>query len=169
MASQSPTSMDAIPINIRRASEADIPSILTLERRCATAGHWSEPQYWQLLGARDSCQGVVFVAERSGVESSQNQVLLGFLVARHLGPECELENIVVDPTVQRRGVGRQLLDALLVRARNAGSEAVFLEVRESNTAARRFYEQAGFQPTARRRGYYSAPSEDAIPYRRNLP
>lgn len=159
----------AISITIRPAAEADIPCILALERQSATAGHWSEAQYRQLLGDHDNHPGLVLVAERSGVESSQTQSILGFLVAQHLGPEWELENIVVEPAVQRKGLGRRLLEALLTRARDLHSEAVFLEVRESNAAARNFYEKAGFHPTGRRKGYYPDPPEDAILYGRNLP
>jgi ribosomal-protein-alanine N-acetyltransferase len=45
---------------------------------------------------------------------------------------------------------------------------VFLEVRESNAAARTLYENAGFEQTGRRRSYYTSPLEDAILYRRTL-
>jgi len=89
----------------------------------------------------------------------------GFLVARHLAPEWELENIVVAPSARRIGLGSRLLNALLANARETDSEAVFLEVRESNAAARSLYEKAGFEPTGRRKAYYTNPAEDAVLYR----
>lgn len=55
------------------------------------------------------------------------------------------------------------MEALLDEARQNG-EAVFLEVRESNMAARRLYEKLGFAETGRRRGYYANPPEDAVLY-----
>jgi len=79
-----------------------------------------------------------------------------------------LENIVVSPLFRREGIGRRLLEELLSRARESGGDALFLEVRESNTAARSLYEQAGFQLTGRRKNYYKDPREDGILYRRNL-
>ena len=91
--------------------------------------------------------------------------MLGFLVALHVAPEWELENIVVDPSARRRGVGKQLMDALLSAAHQTNCEAVFLEVRESNAAARTLYEKAGFEQTGRRKSYYNNPEEDAIMYR----
>jgi ribosomal-protein-alanine N-acetyltransferase len=94
--------------------------------------------------------------------------VLGFLVAQHLAPEWELENIVVAPAARRKGVGKRLIEWLLEEARGAQSESVFLEVRESNTIARALYETTGFQQVGRRKSYYSAPSEDAILYRWNL-
>ena len=63
---------------------------------------------------------------------SEDPSILGFLVAQHLAPEWELENIVVAPTARRKGLGKRLLDALLDAARETNSNSVFLEVRESN-------------------------------------
>ncbi len=39
---------------------------------------------------------------------------------------------------------------------------MFLEVRESNIAARNLYKRLGFLEAGRRRDYYPAPPEDAI-------
>ena len=50
----------------------------------------------------------------------------------------------------------------------AGVRALYLEVRESNSAARALYESLGFEQVGRRRGYYQYPSEDALLLRRDL-
>jgi ribosomal-protein-alanine acetyltransferase len=89
----------------------------------------------------------------------------GFVVAHLIGAECEIENIVVNPQSQRRGLGKILLDELLKRVQQAGCDAVFLEVRESNRAARAFYEKCGFREVGRRVKYYAQPQEDAVLYR----
>jgi ribosomal-protein-alanine N-acetyltransferase len=39
---------------------------------------------------------------------------------------------------------------------------IFLEVRESNQTARKFYESIGFQEIGRRRDYYKNPVESGI-------
>jgi ribosomal-protein-alanine acetyltransferase len=85
--------------------------------------------------------------------------------AQTLASECEIENIVVDAKWQRRAFGRKLLDELLNRIQQAGCGDVFLEVRESNMAARRLYERGGFLEVGRRAKYYSQPQEDAVTYR----
>lgn len=72
---------------------------------------------------------------------------------------------MVVPAARRKGLGRQLLDALLAAAHKTDSESVFLEVRESNAAARKFYNKAGFQQIGRRKSYYTDPPDDAILYR----
>ncbi len=92
------------------------------------------------------------------------KTLVGFLVARHVSGEWELENIVVAPEFRGRGLGSQLLRALVARVREVESRAVFLEVRESNAAARKLYQKAGFREAGRRRRYYADPAEDAVLY-----
>ncbi len=44
----------------------------------------------------------------------------------------------------------------------SGAEAMQLEVRASNGAAIGLYQRLGFVEQGRRKGYYSAPAEDAV-------
>ena len=158
-------------VNVRLATVADIPEIIELERRCGTAAHWSEEQYRSALpacgaGLTSRLVLVVDEARESPDETGSRgrSALAGFLVARHQGPEWELENIVVAPASRRRGLGSRLLEELLSRMQAIGSEFVHLEVRESNRGARGFYEEWGFRESGRRKGYYATPREDAILY-----
>jgi ribosomal-protein-alanine N-acetyltransferase len=152
--------------NIRPATSADIPGIIRLERQSATAGHWTEEQYRQAFH-RGGPPRLLLVVEASSSRpksGAEGPSLLGFLIAHHLAPEWELENLVVAPTARRKGLGKRLLEALLDAAHETKS-SVFLEVRESNAAARALYENAGFEQTGRRKSYYTSPLEDAILYR----
>lgn len=145
---------------VRKATIQDAAEMIRLERQCPTTTHWTEQQYLDLLAARhESPTRLALVAQEEG-----SSPLAGFLVARHLPPEWELENIVVAPEVRRAGIGKKLMDTLLVQARQTNSEAIFLEVRESNTAARNLYETLGFSETGRRKAYYNNPGEDAVLY-----
>ena len=137
---------------------------MRLERFSNTAAHWSEQQYESLIQANDpAVSKLALVAERQ-----EGSVILAFLIAKHVAPEWELENIVVDPQMQGKGIGTRLLDELLARAKQSNSDAVFLEVRESNTPARKLYQKLGFEETGRRKSYYSNPLEDAILYCKTL-
>jgi ribosomal-protein-alanine acetyltransferase len=137
--------------------------MMSLERQSPTAGHWTEELYRKAFQP-ESAARLLLVAEASDLDSgTQAPTILGFLVAHHLTPEWELENLVVAPTDRRKGLGKRLLKALLLTARETKS-SVFLEVRESNAAARALYESAGFKQTGRRHSYYKSPSEDAIVY-----
>jgi putative acetyltransferase len=53
---------------------------------------------------------------------------------------------------RRRGTGRQILDALLIAARERGYERVVLETTATWEDATAFYRRAGFQPVEERDG-----------------
>ena len=160
-------------LHIRPGTVADIPHILTLERQSATAGHWTEQQYRQAFQPESPARLLLVAAGASsppvlGLKAVQGSGIVGFLVAHHLAPEWELENIAVASSARRKGIGKRLLSALLAAARETNSDSVFLEVRQSNAAARTLYEKAGFELTGRRKSYYSDPVEDAVLYRMTL-
>lgn len=158
-------------LKIRPATADDIPLMIELERAVACAAHWTESQYAGLFSSGASqLQSLVLVAEvategTSGAPLATRASLLGFLVARQIAPEWELENIVVATSLRRKGIGKQLLKALLDAATETNSQAVFLEVRDSNHAARALYQKSGFRQVGRRNSYYRDPEEDAILYR----
>jgi ribosomal-protein-alanine acetyltransferase len=155
-------------LRVRQGSADDVSRILDMERESATAAHWSRQQYEGMLETSDpkSAERVVLIAgdETADVESE----IVGFLVARRVDVEWELENIVVANDMRRGGTGRLLLTELITLARAAGGCAIFLEVRESNQDARAFYRRMGFEEAGVRSGYYASPAENAILYRREL-
>lgn len=158
---------------IRKATADDIRAMMDLAAESATAAQWTEQQYRDLISPGANVHRLAIVAEGSLEQVADSRVpiqgILGFLIARLLTSDCELENIAVSPAVRRRGIGRQLLECLNRAASEANCESVFLEFRESNQTARAFYERVGFKPDGRRKSYYSNPSEDAILYRLQVP
>ena len=85
--------------------------------------------------------------------------IAGFAVSRITAPdERELLNLAVAPEFRRRGAGAGLVRSLVT----VTAVSVFLEVRESNRAARVFYKTLGFQEVGLRTEYYAAPPESAI-------
>jgi ribosomal-protein-alanine N-acetyltransferase len=157
---------------IRSATPDDIPFMMHLEQACPTAAHWSEQQYVQLFQAKASgperlvlaIKGMPDAAADEEGSSDQAEILRGFLVARRVASEWELENVVIASKARRKGFGRRLLEALMAHAVETHSDSVFLEVRESNGGARALYHRAGFVEIGRRKLYYANPAEDAILY-----
>ena len=83
----------------------------------------------------------------------------GFLVLRRTHPEeTEILNLAVDPAERRRGIA----SALLREALRRHSGVFYLEVRESNAAARALYRRCGFREAGVRPKYYEHPSEDGV-------
>lgn len=144
-------------LSIRPATSADLPAMTALERHAATAAHWSAERYEALFRAPDRDRVALVMQEESGLQ--------GFVIASVVGGEWEIENMAIAGPARRHGLGARLLGELLDLARAKGAEAVFLEVRESNRAARALYEKWAFQESGRRRRYYQDPEEDAIRYR----
>lgn len=102
------------------------------------------------------------------VAEAEKGRIVGYAVAWYVMDEGELANLAVAPSQQGRGIGRQLLDATIEDARARHVSHLYLEVRESNTKARRLYESCGFLEVTRRKGYYRSPVEDALILRRTL-
>jgi [ribosomal protein S18]-alanine N-acetyltransferase len=144
-------------MRIRRATPADIPVMMELEKRAATAAHWSLQQYEVAFSGETPTRLVLILEEDSGVQ--------GFITGRVLDEEWEIENVVVAGPARRRGFGTRLLGEFLELARARAAKAIFLEVRESNLAARKLYEKRAFVESGRRNRYYREPEEDAIAYR----
>jgi tRNA threonylcarbamoyladenosine biosynthesis protein TsaB len=94
--------------------------------------------------------------------------MTGFLVARLLPPQAELEIIAVNHRFQRRGLARKLFEELTYQLGQAGVTEVVLEVRASNQAALAFYRVQGFVETGRRPRYYADPVDDAVLMRLQL-
>lgn len=58
--------------------------------------------------------------------------------------DCWLEDLYVQESARRSGLGRALVDAALERARERGCRRIELDVNEDNSAARALYEACGF-------------------------
>ena len=88
----------------------------------------------------------------------------GFVALSSVLDEVSILSIAIDPQQQRQGLGQSLLQLALERARRAGAAKCLLEVRESNTAARRLYLQNGFVLDGVRKNYYPTVGgrEDAL-------
>lgn len=156
-AAPSPTS-DALPITLRRARVADVPAMATIE-----SGAFSDPwpaSAFQALMARDYVITTVAIDDRGAVR--------GYCVLLRASDEAEIANIATDPSVRRQGVARRLLTHALDIARAEEIQAVFLEVRVSNSAAQGLYGSLGFESVGRRKGYYQHPDEDALVLRCSL-
>lgn len=90
--------------------------------------------------------------------------LIGYAVVMTALDEAHLLNFAVAGGWQRRGVGAAFLQFLIARERDAQREMFYLEVRPSNVAGQRLYEQFGFKQLGVRRDYYPALTgrEDAL-------
>lgn len=76
--------------------------------------------------------------------------------------EAHITNVAVHPDYRQKNIGKSLMLEMINLAVQNGSTGMTLEVRPTNTAARRLYEQLGFEEKGRRKRYYTDNNEDAI-------
>lgn len=91
-------------------------------------------------------------------------VVAGFYFGELVVDESSLIEICVAPNFQGQGLGKLLLQHYIETAKEKGATSCWLEVRESNSSARRLYQSLDFNEVDCRRNYYptEAGYEDAI-------
>ena len=153
-------------ITVRHARSDDVPRMMEIAVHAATAALWSERVYRE------------FFAGESGYPSRRPVILViqeddnvaGFLAARRVADnEWEIENLAIRGSARRRGLGSRLLGEFLNLVRDQGGSEIYLEVRESNRAARKLYEKWAFVESGVRKSYYHDPPEDALVLRFSFP
>ena len=119
---------------ILRAEPDMLPDLLAIERASFTCP-WSEESFREALNA-----DAVSVFAASGVSGE----ITGFAVLLTVADEGELMNIASAPAYRRTGVGQALLSRCFGECEARGVTSLYLEVRESNAAARSLYLKNGF-------------------------
>lgn len=131
--------MAEFAIELRSPGAGDLHLIEALQSSAPEAAHWPPADY------------LVYPT----LLAIHHNAVLGLVCWRTVADETELLNLVVDPAFRRRGIARALVSQV-------PGPLVFLEVRESNTAAQKLYQTLGFQQVGERPGYYRNPTEKAI-------
>jgi ribosomal-protein-alanine N-acetyltransferase len=144
---------------LRPATEADLAEVTRIEKS-SFADPWTEESFRRLLGVAPAIFLVALFPP--------DEAVAGYVVAFSLAEDGELLNVAVDPKFRGKGLAGQMVDAVLIELGARGVRAAFLEVRESNSAARALYESRGFIEIGRRSNYYRRPVEDALVLRRTL-
>lgn len=151
-------------MEIRPLMAADLPLIRSWMRDSPAAPAWSDADMMRLV---EPTANLEVRARRGWMAFVADSAPAGFIVVTALcvpgsPAECEIEFVMTAPSFRREGIARALVNTVLEWARELAAAEVRLEVRASNEAAQRLYEQCGFVITGRRREYYAAPTEDAV-------
>lgn len=123
---------------------ADLETVVSIEQQVQTHP-WRLTQFQQSL---DNYACTVWVY--------QDQVV-GFCILQCVLDEANLLLMAIAPQHQGQGFGAQLLSQSIAQLNNQPVQ-IFLEVRETNTAAIRLYEKLDFHQIDLRKNYYPCAS-----------
>lgn len=137
--------------HVRPMEDRDIPYVSQIEKQIFSIP-WSEKSF---RDAANNPDNVYLVCECTGE-------IAGYCGMWTVMGEGNVTNVAVHPSYRRRGVAQAMLAEMEKRARDKSVTIFFLEVRQSNEAARHLYEKLGYSSIGTRKRFYERPVEDAI-------
>jgi ribosomal-protein-alanine N-acetyltransferase len=146
-------------VTLRRMRWWDLEAVHALET-ALFPDPWSVETFWSELAHVPESRHYV-VAEDDGE-------VVGYAGMVATGHQADVQTVAVRADRQGRGLGGELLRALLDEARRRGAGEVLLEVRAENVAAQELYARHGFERIGVRRGYYRPGGTDAFVLRLRL-
>ena len=145
-------------IIIEPATAADVDEIARIEEACFSAPWTRKMLEAELVGNQFSS----FLVAKRADHASVGMRLVGYICFWVVFEELRIMNVAVTPSARRQGIARRLIDRALEIGREKSAVKGLLEVRASNSAARRLYGVLGFREASVRTNYYTNPVEDAI-------
>ena len=138
-------------IQLHRMAEAHVSQIAELEKLCFSAP-WS----------RNSVASELNNPLSLWLVATDADTVAGYIGSQSVMGEADMMNVAVHPDYRRKGIGKQLVEALVASLKDNGVYSLTLEVRASNEPAISLYDQLGFTQVGRRPNYYRDPREDAL-------
>lgn len=128
-----------------------------LDRLCFTSECWNAAAFREEASGDN---GIVICAEKDGV-------MAGLICGYFAADQSDIAAVAVRPDMRRLGIGDLLIDAF-EKSLPEITEAVFLDVRESNIPAIRLYQKHGYEKAGLRKNYYREPAENAVIMKKDL-
>ena len=145
-------------MEITKMNEAHVASVAAIEKECFGPAAWSERSVASELTNK---LALWLVAVDGGT-------VAGYVGSQTVCDETDMMNVAVTSDFRRRGIGEELVNALVAELKAMGSRSLTLEVRASNTPAISLYQKLGFAQTGLRKNYYRNPKEDALILRKEF-
>ena len=145
-------------MEIIKMSQAHVAAVAAIEKECFGMAAWSENSVASEL---TNALSLWLVAV------DENQVV-GYVGSQTVCGETDMMNVAVTADYRRKGLGEQLVQALVAELQAIDSHSLTLEVRASNVPAISLYEKLGFTQTGLRKNYYRNPREDALIMRKEF-
>lgn len=133
-------------LTFRVASRQDLPAILDLYARALDGRALPVAEAEKLFERiRDYPDYQLYLAEYDGRLAGTFALLIMDNLGECGTPSGIVEDVVVEPEFQRRGVGRAMMQHALALCRQKGCYKMMLSSNLARTAAHAFYESLGFE------------------------
>ena len=140
-------------LNLTELSWWHIAKAYEIDKQVFNASAWSLPTFWSEFTQRNRYY-LALVDEKKEI--------MGFGGIAFNGADADIQTMVIKPEFQKKGYGKQLLDALLEKVKENNSKRVFLEVVAENKPAITLYLSRKFEQIAKRSNYYPDGSDAVI-------
>lgn len=138
-------------IVIRKMTKDDVDDVVRIEA-ASFSKPWSGTLFFNEVYNMKSLPLVARIDNR----------IVGYICASRIIDEGHILNLAVHPDFRSLGIASALVDDIITHLKVDDCRVIFLEVRNSNKAARDMYESLGFAVMGIRKNYYSSPQEDAV-------
>ena len=149
--------MQNLFINIREATNEDLPIIMQIEGLCFPHGAWKEENI--LYELNDNPVAHFWVIELS-LTDKQDYRVVGFCDYWETFDSATICHIAVHPYLQRKQLGSAMMDEIYNDCFAKKIQTLTLEVRVGNVPAINFYKKHGFEVVTTKPHYYDN-GEDA--------
>ena len=138
-------------ITFRKMTPEDAEQVAEIDFKSFSVP-WKMTDYWKY-------------AQEKNIEAVVGEIdkkIIAYAAAFVSFDEAEVFKIAVEPELRGNGFGTKIFSALLEVCKSRGANKITLEVRPSNIAAVKMYENFGLRSVGRRKNYYTNPVEDAL-------
>lgn len=133
-------------MSIRKILFSDVDALEALDKQCfSDTIRFNRHALWHYISLQNSIGNLYTI----------NDELIGFIIATELSKQSyNIVTIDVEASMQRRGIGTELIKSIMLVLRNRKTKNVSLQVSVDNDAAIKFYLKHGFHIVKTLASYY---------------
>lgn len=134
---------------IRTMQPVDLLQVMSIEELNGhgsnpATGRWDEADFRQVL----------MVPKHQGIVALEGERIIGFAIYCLMDDKIHICNMAVRPRYARNGVGTEMINKLVARAKKKNRNLLEIDIRESNLGAQIFLRNMGFKAIHVVRGWY---------------
>jgi ribosomal-protein-alanine N-acetyltransferase len=140
-----------IDFRIEKMQDDDIPAVNSIETE-SFSNPWPMESFYQTANDPAVDSWVLFF----------DAEVIGYFIGMETEDGYLIANLAVSGAYRKKGIASRLMEYAIERIDSRKIDRIFLDVRQSNSAAIQLYRKFGFSAIGKRKGYYLHPLEDSV-------